>query len=120
MRDLTSRLKKFAVRILRIADALPNTAGARAAGQHLANSGISVLQNYVESQAASSKKHFISYIEIAEREARETLVTLEVIDERGYFKAGSLNNDLKEANEIVAILVTIGKKAKEKPDICKR
>ena len=101
------------MRVLELADKLPNSHGARAVGFQVAKSAISVVQNYAESQAASSKKHFISYVEISEREARETYVSLRIIDRRQYLKEENLTELLQENDEIIAILTSIGKKAKQ-------
>jgi len=84
--ELLNRLKRFALSVLEIADKLPNTCGARALGYQSADSAISVPQNFAEAQAASSRKHFIYCIEIAEREARETYVSLELIQMRKYLR----------------------------------
>jgi len=54
-------------------------------------------------------------VETAEREAKETLSSLNIINQAGYFEPRMLANLLKEADEIVAILTTIARKAKGKP-----
>lgn len=109
--ELLNRLKRFALSVLEIADKLPNTHGARALGYHSSRSAVSVPQNFAEAQAASSRKHFISYIEIAEREARETYVSLELIQLRKYLRE-DISAVLKENDEIIAILTSIGKSTK--------
>jgi four helix bundle protein len=109
--ELLNRLKRFALSVLEIADKLPNTHGARALGYQSANSAISIPQNFAEAQAASSRKHFIFCIEIAEREARETYVSLELIQMRKYLHE-DISAVLKENDEIIAILTSIGKSTK--------
>ncbi|MBC8234261.1 four helix bundle protein [bacterium] len=109
--ELLNRLKQFALSVLEIADKLPNTHGARALGYHSARSAVSVPQNFAEAQAASSRKHFISCIEIAEREARETYVSLELIQLRKYLRE-DISAVLTENDEIIAILTSIGKSTK--------
>lgn len=108
---LLERLKLFAVSVLEIADKMPPTHGARALGYQVSRSAISIPQNFVEAQAVSSRKHFISYIEIAEREARETFVSLELIAMRRYLRE-NLAVILKENDEVIAILTSIGKSTK--------
>ncbi len=110
-KELLQRFKRFAASVLEIADGLPKSHGARALGYQVSRSAISISQNFAEAQAASSRKHFISYIEIAEREARETLVSLELIVMREYLRSDLLNV-LKENDEIIAILTSIGKSTK--------
>lgn len=44
--DLKKRTKKFALRILKLIDALPNTVAGRTVANQLARSGTSVAANY--------------------------------------------------------------------------
>lgn len=44
--DLKNRTKKFALRILKLIDALPNTAAGKTIANQLARSGTSVAANY--------------------------------------------------------------------------
>lgn len=109
---LLERLKNFALDVSEIADKLPNTHGARALGYHFSRSSVSIPQNFAESQAASSKRHFITYIEISEHEARETIVSLELIQRRNYLQE-DISSVINENSEIIAILKSIGKTAKK-------
>ena len=110
-KELLQRFKHFAVSVLEVTDKLPNSHGARALGYQASRSAISIPQNFAEAQAASSRKHFISYIEITEREARETFVSLELIVMRQYLRS-DLADILKENDEVIAILTSIGKSTK--------
>jgi len=58
--------------------------------------------------------HFISIIEICEREARETQFALGVVIDRQFVKPSLLRDLYQESCEIVAIMTTIGKRAKER------
>ena len=80
-RDLHERLRKFAKRILRLAAHLRNIPGAERISDQIERSGPSIALNYVryaqrllreppESQAASSRAHFITIIETALRRSR--------------------------------------------------
>jgi len=112
-RDLHQRLRKFAKRILHLAAELRKIPGAERLADQIERSGPSIALNYAEAQAASSKAHFITIIEISEREARETQVALEIIIDQEYVKPSRLVSLYQEASEIVAILTTIAKRAKE-------
>lgn len=70
-------------------------------------SGPSIGLNYAEAQAASSRAHFITIIETAEREARETQAALEMIIDQEYVKPSRLVSLYQESSEIVAIFTTI-------------
>ena len=111
-RDLSERLRKFAVRILHLVEVLKKIPGAKRIADQLERCGPSIGHNYAEAQAASSLAHFISIIEICEREARETQFALEVVMEKGFVKPSRLRDLLKESGEIVAIM-TVTDAAKE-------
>lgn len=103
-RDLDERLRKFAKRILRLASALRKIPDAHRIADQIARSGPSIGLNYAEAQAASSLVHFITIVEIAEREARETQAALEMIIDQEYVKPSRLVSLYQESSEIVAIL----------------
>ena len=111
---LLERLKQFALRVLEIADKLPNKHGARALGYQASRSAISIPQNFAEAQAASSRRQFTTCIEISEREARETIVSLELIQGRNYLQQ-DISSVISENSEIIAILTSIGKTSKQNP-----
>ena len=52
-RDLKERTKAFALRILKLVDALPNTTAGRALGAQLVPSGTSVAANYRAARRAN-------------------------------------------------------------------
>jgi four helix bundle protein len=112
--DLSERLRKFAVRILRLVDVLRKIPGARSLADQLERCGPSIGHNYAEAQAASSLAHFVSIIEICEREARETQFALGVVIDKQFVKSSRLRDLYQESCEIVAIMTTIGKRAKER------
>ena len=77
--DLEERLLDYAVRIIRLVEALPNTrAGNHVAGQ-LLRSGTSALPNHGEAQAAVSRADFIHKMKVCLKELRETLRWLKVV-----------------------------------------
>ena len=116
-RDLDQRLRKFVQRILNLARHLRAVVGAERIADQISRCGPSIRFNYAESQAASSRAHFISIIEIAEREARETKAALETIMDVPFVKPSRLTDLYTESCEIVAILTTIAKRAKQNRDI---
>ena len=104
--DLEERLIDFAVKIIRIADAIPRTQ----IGMHLANqlirSGSSPVLNYGEAQAGESKKDFIHKMKIALKELRETFVCLKILSRSGIIEYDEqLNKILNENNELISIFV---------------
>ncbi len=78
-------------------------------GRQVLKSGTSVGANYREALRASSKRQFISTIEIALREADETAYWLELLAESGTVKPSRLTALIQESTELVAILATTAK-----------
>jgi four helix bundle protein len=113
--EMRDRTKRFALRIVRLSAALPRNRAGDVFGRQLLKAGTSVGANYRESLRASSKRQFISIMEIALREADETLYWLELIGEAGVMKPSRLRDLYKECSELVAILVQTVKTAKRRP-----
>lgn len=105
--DLKDRLIDFAVRIIRLSEALPATkAGTHVAGQIL-RSGTSPAPNYGEVVAAESQADFIHKLKIALKELRETEIWLKIIAKAHMVKSMSrLTPLLHETDELSAILFT--------------
>jgi four helix bundle protein len=77
--DLEERLLDFAVRIIEIVEALPNTrTGNHIAGQ-LLRCGTSPAPNYGEAQSAESRQDFVHKMKICLKELRETNVWLKIV-----------------------------------------
>ena len=77
--DLEERLLEFAVRIIRLADALPATRAGRHVADQLLRCGTSPLANHGELQGAESRKDFIHKLGICLKEIRETRRWLRLI-----------------------------------------
>ena len=103
--DLQDRLIDFAVRIIKLADALPNTKiGNHVRGQIL-KSGTSPAPNYGEAQSAESRDDFVHKIKISLKELRETKVWLLIIIRAELIKpAKNISSLLEENDELIKIL----------------
>jgi len=102
--DLKDRTKGFALRVMRLVDALPNTPKGRAIASQLVRSGTSVAANYRSACRGRSHPEFISKIGVAEEEADETVLWLELIVEDELLPGKKIAPLLKEANELTAIM----------------
>lgn len=109
--EMKTRTKKFALRILKVADSLPRTASGRTLAGQIARSGTSVAANYRAAGKARSKAEFISKLGIAEEEADETQFWLEMIVESGVVPSGRLQPLQQEARELTAIIAASRKSA---------
>lgn len=111
--DLRARTKNFALRIIRLVSALPNNRASNVLGRQLLKAGTSIGANYREALRASSRKHFISILEIALREADESLYWLELLSESEIIAKSKIENLMKENDELVAILVATVRTTKQ-------
>ena len=113
--DLKDRLIEYAVRIIRLTEALPNTkAGVHVAGQIL-RSGTSPAPNYGEALAAESQADFIHKLKISLKELRETEIWLKIIARaKMVASAKQLAPLLTETDELSAILFTSIQTAKQR------
>src|SRR6059058_6463850 len=102
--ELKERTKRFALRVMRLVDALPKSAKGRALASQLARSGTSVAANYHASCRARSRAEFISKIGVVEEEADETALWLELIIDDKILPQKKITPLLNEANELVAIM----------------
>jgi len=110
--DLKKRTKAFALRILKLVDALPKTTAGRALASQIVRSGTSVAANYRAACRAKSPADFIAKMGIVEEEADETLFWLELLEESDLITAAKLTAIKEEANELIAITVASIKTAR--------
>jgi len=103
--DLKERTKKFALRILKLVNALPRTDEGRMIKKQLMRCGTSVASNYRAACRGRSKMDFIAKLGIVEEEADESAFWLEVIIIRKLLEKRLVDSLLNEAYEIVAIMV---------------
>jgi len=110
--DLKKRTKAFALRILKLVDALPKTTAGRAFVSQIVRSGTSVAANYRSACRAKSTADFVAKMSIVEEEADETLFWLELLEESELVTAAKLTAIKQEANELIAITVASIKTAR--------
>jgi four helix bundle protein len=101
--DLKKRPKQFALRVLKLVAALPNTVAGRAIGGQLVRSGTSVGSNYRAACRGRSRAEFIAKLGIVEEEADESGYWMEVIIEGELLKPKQVQPLLDEANELTKI-----------------
>ena len=110
--ELKTRYKAFALRVMKMVEALPSGLSADVIAKQVVRCATSVAANYSAACRARSKAEFIAKLGIVEEEADETLFWLEMIEESELLPASCLEALKTEANEIVAITVTSIKTAK--------
>jgi len=103
--DLLERLIDFAVRIINISEALPNTITGTHIKKQLLRSGTSPASNYSESQSAESRPDFIHKVKIALKELRETKVWLLIVYRKKMIRPEKrLESIISENDELISIL----------------
>ena len=110
--ELESRTKKCAVQIIKLIRTFPKSVDGIEVGRQLLKSGCSIGANYREANRAESKDDFIHKVGVAEKEASETVYWLEVCQASGMGRTEEVSVLLIESNELLAIVTTIGRKAK--------
>ena len=111
--DLKERTKQFALRVLKLVAALPNTLSGRTIGGQLVRAGTSVGANYRAACRARSKPEFIAKIGIVEEEADESAFWMELIIEGKLLGQPLVKPLLDEANELAKIMASSRKSASE-------
>jgi four helix bundle protein len=109
-RELQNRTKQFALRILKLIDALPNTAAGRVIANQLVRSAMSVGANYRAACRARSRVEFAAKLGVVLEEADESLYWLEMIRDAKLIPDTKISLLLKEADELTAI-VAAGRKS---------
>src|SRR5688572_2219093 len=105
MPDLRDRTRDFAVRIVRLASALPNTRIAWRLGDQLLRAGTSVGAHYREAIRARSKAEYVAKLNGGLMELEETLYWLELLGAAEIIRPDRLAALAQEADELAAILV---------------
>ena len=115
--DLQERLIDYAVRIISLSEALPNTKAGKHVSSQILRSGTSPAPNYGEAQSAESPADFVHKLKISLKELRETEIWLKIIAKAKMIKPESqLVPLLQETDELVAILFTSIETAKKNRD----
>lgn len=111
--DIGERSFRFGVRIVKMVSALSQNISADAIGKQIVRSGTSVGANIAEAQGAVSKKEFVYHMNIAKKEARETMFWLRILSDSGLMSEKRLEDIKDECNQIIAILVAITKNSQK-------
>jgi four helix bundle protein len=109
--DLKARTKQFALRVIKLVDALPRTIQGRAVANQIIRSATSVAANYRAACRARSRAEFIAKIGVVEEEADETAFWLELIIDSALLTETRVRPLLTEAGELVAIMAASRKSA---------
>ena len=101
--DLEERLLEYAVRIIRLVDALPATRAGRHVADQLLRCGTSPLANHGELQGAESRKDFIHKLGICLKEIREARRWLRLVHRVPLLAPSKIDPLLAETESLIKI-----------------
>src|SRR2546425_11541179 len=101
--ELKERTMEFAVRVLKMADALPRSVSARTVANQVARSGCSVAANYRAALRGKSRADFINKITTVLEAADETAFWIELTERAELLPTKRLKALFNEAEELTKI-----------------
>jgi four helix bundle protein len=110
--ELKDRTFKFGIRVVRAVEALPKDDISRTLGRQLLRAGTSVGANYRAAARARSRADLIAKLGIVEEECDESSYWMEVIVALRLLKKTRLESLRREADELLAIVVSSIKTAR--------
>lgn len=113
--ELKKRTKAFALRCIKLVEALPKTRTGNIIAAQLIRSATSVGAHYRAACRARSVPDFISKMGVTLEEADEVVYWMEVIVESGMQSEKRVSALMKEGNELVSIFVASLNTAQKHP-----
>jgi four helix bundle protein len=114
---LQHRTRDFALRVIRLSNALPDDRIGWVIGKQIWRSGTSIGANYRSACRSRSDKDVLARMGIAEEEADETMYWFELLMEAEILPRNRLNDVYKETEEILnmiaASIITVKKRLAE-------
>jgi len=111
--EFEGRTKRFSLDLILVLKSFPKGYLGEVIGRQLLKSGTSIGANYREANRAESKADFTHKVNVAEKEAAETVYWLELCMEAGLGPTADMRRLTQEARELLAILTTIGRNSKK-------
>jgi len=102
--NLRERLLDYAVRIIKLVEALPKTIAGKRIGDQLLRSGTGGGANYEEAQAGESRADFVHKLQIALKEIRESHYWLRLLAKAQVLPCERFGDILDESAQLIAIL----------------
>ena len=110
---LRTRAKAFALRIIRMSQALPKTREANVLCQQVLRSATGMAANYRAAGRSRSKAEFVAKMGVVVEEADETVFWLEMLADSGLVRPQKLGKLQNEANELLAIFAASRRTARD-------
>lgn len=110
--ELRDRTKAFALRIIKMSQALPRTREANVIAHQILRSATSMAANYRAVGRARSEAEFIAKLGIVVEESDETVFWLEMLGDSGLVSIAKLRDLNSEANQLLSIFSASRRTAK--------
>jgi four helix bundle protein len=110
--ELKARTKSFALRVMKMTDALPRSPKAKVIANQVLRSATAVASGYRAACRARSTADWVDKIGRVLEEADETLLWLELTEDGGLLPVARVAALKKEAGELTAIFAAIHKSSK--------
>jgi len=102
--EIKIRIYNWILKLIKLLKDLPSDTCTKIIIEQLLRSGTSIGANYIEAQAASSKKDFTNFIHHSLKSANESKFWLALLRDTNKTKSKEINELLEELKEIANIL----------------
>ena len=102
-KEFKDRLYRFVLRLIKLVGALPKNQVTAVIASQLLRSGTSILANYIEARASSSKKEFTNFFQHSLKSANETIIWLMLLQDTSNGDKEECAYLLKEINELASM-----------------
>ena len=114
--ELKRRTKAFAVRVVKMTEAMPRGRASDIIARQVLRSATSVGANYRAACRARSHREYTARIGVVEEEADETLYWLELLVETEIMSEAKMKELIREADELTAIFTASSHTARQNRD----
>lgn len=111
--ELQDRTKRFALRVMKLVNALPNTIAGREIGRQLLRAGTSVSANYRAARRGRSKREFVAKMGVVVEEADESVHWLELVMDGELIPRDRVSGLHDEATQLVRIFAKTKRTARQ-------
>ena len=112
--NISIRLRQFAAQVVRLCRAFPDDPAAKHILRQLVRAATGGGSNYEEARGAESRADFIHKVGVANKEMREALYWLRLVQDAEIVVGEQLAGLVGEADELVAILTASIKTARQR------
>ena len=105
-KEFKKRVYHFVLKLIKFVDNLAKDGSSRIIGDQLLRSGTSIGENYIEAQAASSRKDFTNFFNHSLKSANESKFWLALLRDSGKAEAKNVEMLLQELTEISNVLAS--------------